>query len=140
MLKEHTGANAVMRKTARMLPVRWRDSLFVRVVVLCGILVLCLLGYVIVISSHYFGEAVSRMEAQADEIGRRIEVMLRDNPDMDSDTLTSEIMRLYGDEHVELRVGSGEQTAPAFHLERQEGGAWTRVTEVPLDVKTRNLV
>lgn len=129
-----------MRKTARMIPVRWRDSLFVRVVALCGVLVLCLLGYVIVISSHYFSEAVMEMEAHADEIAGRIELMLRDNPDMDNDTLTSEIMRLYNDEDIELRVDAGAPAAPAYHLERREGGQWTRVTEVPIDVKTRNLV
>ncbi len=140
MLKERTGPSNAMRRTARIIPVRWRDSLFVRVVLLCGVLVLCLLGYVIVISSHYFNEAVWEMEAHAEEISGRIETMLRANPDMDNDTLTNEIMELYSDEDVEVRIGSGEEMGPAFHLERRGTGEWTRVTEVPIDVKTRNLV
>jgi len=42
-------------------PVRWRNSLIVRVIALCVILVLCLLGSVSLVTVHYLNQVVSDM-------------------------------------------------------------------------------
>jgi len=39
--------------------VRWHNSLFFRVVLLCGVLLLCLLGTIVVLSRYYFVEAIA---------------------------------------------------------------------------------
>lgn len=48
--------------------VRWHHSLIVRVVALCAVLVMCLLGSVYVLTAHYYRQLAQDMEAQAADI------------------------------------------------------------------------
>ena len=56
--------------------VRWRDSLIVRVLVLCVVLVLCLLGAVYFLTGHYFQQVVTTMEQQAEEVAQAVKIQL----------------------------------------------------------------
>ncbi len=62
-------------------PVRWYNSLVVRVIALCAILVLCLLGSVYILTAHYFVEVVQEMENQTLEMANDIDVWLSEHGD-----------------------------------------------------------
>ena len=62
---------------------RWYNSLFFRVILLCGVLVLCLLGSVIVITRHYFGEVVEEMQTRTSEILQSVLLEFKERPDVD---------------------------------------------------------
>ncbi len=56
--------------------VRWHNSLIVRVIALCAILVLCLLGSVYIMTGHYYQEVVSEMDIRATDLARSIDIWL----------------------------------------------------------------
>ncbi len=56
--------------------VRWRDSLIVRILVLCVVLVLCLLGAVYFLTGHYYRQVVATMEQQAEEVAQAVKIQL----------------------------------------------------------------
>ena len=66
--------------------IRWRNSLIARVIFLCAVLVLCLLGSVYVLTTHYYQEVVAEMGRQATDIAQSVEVWLDENPNLDPDT------------------------------------------------------
>ena len=119
---------------------RWRDSLFVRVVVLCGVLIACLLGSVAVLSRYYVNEAIQEMESHAEEIVESIYAMLEENPGMDNDTLAAGIMELYEEDDVNIQPLTGEMATSGFRLERHQDGEVTRVGVVPLDLGARQVI
>jgi signal transduction histidine kinase len=67
-------------------PVRWRNSLVVRVVLLCAVLILCLLGSVVVLTQHFMNDTIQAMETQTADIIRSIELRASavDAPSMDA--------------------------------------------------------
>ena len=66
-------------------PVRWYNSLIVRVIALCAVLVLCLLGSVYVLTGHYFQQIINEMEIQASAIADSVEIWLHEHPDTEVD-------------------------------------------------------
>lgn len=72
--------------------VRWRDSLIVRAMVLCGVLILCLLGAVYILTGHYYQQMIRDMDAEAATIARSIEVSLEENPLEDPRDLPKEVL------------------------------------------------
>lgn len=65
--------------------IRWRDSLLARVLALCVVLVLCLLGAVYFLTSHYYRQVLEGMQEQASEIARSVKIKLDALPDFDID-------------------------------------------------------
>ena len=61
--------------------VRWRDSLIVRVLALCVVLVLCLLGAVYFLTGHYFQQVIRTIEQRAAEIARNVKIELDTHPE-----------------------------------------------------------
>ncbi|MCH8204710.1 MAG: hypothetical protein IID09_06070, partial [Candidatus Hydrogenedentes bacterium] len=61
--------------------VRWRDSLIVRVLALCVVLVLCLLGAVYFLTGHYFQQVVRSIEQRAAEIAQTVKIELDAHPE-----------------------------------------------------------
>ena len=70
-------------------PVRWYNSLIVRVVALCAVLVATLMGLVYALTQHYFGEIVRDMQAQTEEVAQRILLELNKNPELDPNDIVS---------------------------------------------------
>jgi signal transduction histidine kinase len=62
-------------------PVRWFNSLVVRVIALCAVLILCLLGSVYILTAHYFLEVVREMENQTLEMANDVEIWFNEHPD-----------------------------------------------------------
>lgn len=74
----------------------WRHSLVFRVILLCGIQLLCLLGSVYVLTRHYVGGVVKEMEAQAQNIAKSIEIRLAENPAADLDKVRTDTLQHLG--------------------------------------------
>lgn len=121
-------------------PVRWHNSLYFRVVLLCGILLVCLLGSVVTISRFYFEEAVSEMEAEAARIADQISVVFDENPEIDLDALEEESMRLSEGSDVEFEPYLGSRFEGSITLERDAGGRIVRVARVPLLLGERHVL
>jgi len=66
-------------------PVRWYNSLVVRVIGLCAVLVLCLLGSVYILTAHYFVEVVREMEDQTLKMANDIDVWISAHGDESPD-------------------------------------------------------
>ena len=64
------GSNGTIRR------VRWHNSLVVRVMALCVILLLCLLGTVYVLTGHFYQQVVREMERETQDIVQYLEVEL----------------------------------------------------------------
>jgi signal transduction histidine kinase len=110
----------------------WHNSLIVRVILLCVVLVLCLLGSVMVISRHYLTEVIREMETQARTIGDDIVVLVEEHPDVEWNKLADDMMKLYpGFDRIEI---DPEVKGPrsSFLLEPGPMGQLTKVARVPL--------
>ncbi len=61
-------------------PVRWYNSLMVRVIALCVILLLCLLGSVYILTAHYFVEVIREVENQTMEMVNEMQFLAAEHP------------------------------------------------------------
>ena len=66
-------------------PVRWYNSLVVRVIGLCVVLILCLLGSVYILTAHYFLEVVQEMENQTLDMANDVEIWFSEHGDEEPD-------------------------------------------------------
>ena len=104
--------------------VRWHQSVIVRVVLLCGVLLLCLLGSVYVLSRYFFLELMNEWERQARDIVNSLEVHARDHPELDIETLRKSV----GDDATDVQF---EPWAPGAETKRismfiDEDGQFTK--------------
>jgi signal transduction histidine kinase len=118
--------------------VRWRQSLYFRVMVLCGVLLLLLLGLVVVISRYYLGEVVDEMQADAERIAEEIQVLVEENQDLEKAELQAKVMSLReGFDMVEVREGGSEINQGSVYIERHDDGRFTWVALVPIELDSR---
>ena len=76
-IDEKPGAASGPRKA------HWRKSLFVRVIILCAVLLLCLLGAVGAMCHYYVNAAAMEMTALSEEVARRVQASLEAEPGLD---------------------------------------------------------
>lgn len=126
--------------TERPAPVPWRHSLIFRVVFLCGVLFVCLLGSVFVLTRYYFHEAVREMEEKTREIGDSVFVLLEENPNIDEISLTNQLMESHEGIEVNIQAYAGSADSSTVHLETNDSGEMTPVGLVPLDLQARRVV
>jgi len=111
--------------------VRWHNSLIIRVILLCAILVLCLLGSVVAITRHYFIVAVQEMETQARELGDDIVLQIKEHPNVELDDLENDMMSLYPG-FDEIALDEEAEAASVFSIEPGAAGELTKVARIPL--------
>jgi len=109
-------------------PVRWHQSLYFRVILLCGVLLLCLLGSVFAITRFFFNEAAQEMQAEAHRIAEKIQVRFDENPDQDLASVTDDVANLFAGENIEIRpfepgAGQGVPPGPSGRLDTSENAA-----------------
>lgn len=63
-------------------PVRWYNSLIVRIVALCAILVACLFSAVYFLTGHYYGQVIAAKQAQARQIADSLKVQFEAHPEI----------------------------------------------------------
>mgnify|MGYP005850115189 FL=1 len=120
--------------------VRWRDSLYFRVIVLYVVLLLCLFGSAAMITRYFFIEAVREMEAQTNTIAESITLQFEETPDIDYGELEQRMMDLHRGFEIEIQPYSGEIGDASFTIEPRGGGRLTRVARVPLRSGDRHLL
>ncbi|HEO70816.1 MAG TPA: HAMP domain-containing sensor histidine kinase [Candidatus Hydrogenedentes bacterium] len=121
-----------MASTGETYPrVRWRSSIIMRVIVLCVVLVLCLLGSVVVITRHYLVEVVREMETQAKTVGDYVVVQIKENPGRDLDGLANEMMDLHPG-FDEIALEEGQTSGHPVTIEPGFGGELMKVARLPL--------
>ncbi len=118
--------------TPQVPPRSWHRSLFFRVVVLCAVLLLCLLGSVIVITHHFFQEIMRQMEAQASEIAHSLEIQIEEGFEGDYEELGGKLMDLYEGVDIKLNEQTDDLDTATFTIQRLEDGAIVRMARVPL--------
>ena len=119
-------------------PVRWHNSLILRVVLLCVVLVGCLFGAVYAITQYYTDEIVSEMAARTQEIVEQVELQLESNPNSDLD----ELVRHFEDEHTDIEwTKIGPAIVPTLMgLELREGGPVEKVAHAMLTVGDQRML
>ncbi len=120
--------------------VRWRDSLFVRVLVLCAILLLCLFGSVLVITQFYLEEAAQEMRAQTQGIADSIVLEFKENPDIELPMLESHVKDFHSGFDIDLQAQEGLVGEPSVTHEVAEDGRVLRVARVPVRYGNRNVL
>ena len=114
-------------------PVKWRHSMYFRVLVLCCVLVFCLFASIFIIVRHTIGEAMREVESESREIARRVIEM----SDGDTPLERSEIAEIFtgGRDDTQVRVEPlGDLlTEPRNTVEYWADGTVTREVRVPLE-------
>ncbi len=115
--------------------------MIVRVILLCAILVVCLLGSVLVITRHYFSEVIQEMETQTQAVGDNIVLQLKENPDIELENLEEDMMDIYpGFDKIELKPHTDSAAIGSFTIERGAMGQLTKVARVPLLLGDRRIL
>lgn len=120
--------------------VRWRDSLYFRVILLCVVLLLCLFGSAAMITRYFFIEAIHEMETQTTEIAESITLQFEETPDIDYGDLEARMMDLHQGFEIEIQPYNGAVGDASFTIEPKGGGRLTRVARVPLRSGDRHLL
>ncbi len=111
--------------------VLWRNSLVLRVMVLCAVLLVCLLGLVILIGHFYLREAIQDMQAQAGSIAEIIAVKYEENPGAAYEDLSHVAMEVHGGFDIDLEDYDGPPGARAVSHEVDDQGRLNRVWHYP---------
>lgn len=117
-------------------PIRWYQSLVFRVTMLSGVLLLCLLGTVYVITIHYSREVVREIEAQTDQIEERVVIRLEENPDAPLDAIASDVEADFG---IPVDLDFSDQVSPRRVALSYEQGRITRMAEHTFQFDDKNL-
>ncbi len=118
--------------------VSWFNSLFFRVVVLCGVLLMCLLGSVMVITRHYFSAITEELVAQANDVKVIISQELEGQPGIALADLEEKVIVLKPGMNIELQSYEGEMSGDTYTLEPQQDGSVVRVATFLLDLGQGN--
>ncbi len=105
--------------------VRWHNSLIVRVMAMCAVLVACLLGAVYAISIHYSSEVVREMEDQLRTIADEVQLEVAEQPNADYSALAKELSQKRGTPIVLQSTDEVEQSSVTMHMEKD--GTLTKV-------------
>ncbi len=109
---------------AEIRPVRWHESLVVRILVLCAVLVFCMLGAVYFLTGHYYKQIVTTMQDVADRATETIRVQLETRPDLDVEIAPEGIEVPMEIESFHIQPGVAASAGEPGHLspEFSEGG------------------
>ncbi len=103
--------------------IRWRHSLIVRVIILCALLVMCLLGAVYVVTRYYFAQVVEEMQEQTDKIGNIVSLYYEEDPTAPLEDLRAQLSR----EGADIQFLEGEVMQTMVTIEHDEEGQMSKV-------------
>jgi len=113
-------------------PVFWRRSLLFRVMMLCGVLLLCLFAAVVFITRYFLQEAAEEMRAQTADIVERIDLEFSDSPNVDLERVKSDLMSIHEGVDIQLQPYAGGQEDTSFGIEYAPDGRLVRVAQQPI--------
>jgi signal transduction histidine kinase len=120
-------STSVIRRT-----VPWRSSIYLRVILLCVVLLCCLLGSVTIITRHFYLEAIQDMEARTSDIAQSISLQLEETPDINFGELSHKLMDKNKGWDIQIQPDASTMGNPQFNIERHRNGEIRRVARVPL--------
>ena len=112
--------------------VQWHNSLIVRVIALCVVLVLCLLGAVYILTGHYYQQVVREMEEKAAEIVHNAEIHVEASSEdaFDANQLEDDLMDQYDDVSIVIApIG----TAGGFSVTGEGGYVFVTTHRIVVD-------
>lgn len=116
----------------------WHSSLIVRVIALCIVLVVCLLGSVFVLTFHYTGQIEREIEASSRRMVEKAQVYYEAHPDYleNPDRAEAELVDVLGGEIID--IGEADENTPGFRLARiyrEDGYAYEAKRPLLIDDK-----
>lgn len=127
---------------SRPVPIRWRQSLIFRTIALCTVLLLCLLGLVYVLTSHFYTQTIVEMRRQAEAIAEDVVVHLNANPDESLDALAGRYHDDYTDvELSEIPAAEEEVEVPArVSVHMGDDGRVTKTAQTMIQLADRRIL
>jgi len=120
----------MMKKTTTYPHVKWHESLIVRIMALCAILVLCLLGLVYEISFYYYHEVVTEMETRTQEVGNTFSLYLKDHPDPDLPEAEQQLRGSFRETEITVTPRTESTHVSPFVIEKNEAGQLEKVARI----------
>lgn len=120
--------------------VPWRRSLLFRVMMLCGVLLVCLFAAVIIITRYFLQEAASEMQAQTADIVKSLELQFGEALDLDTDKMAQNLMQIHEGVDIQLQPDAARRQEPAFSLEMSPEGKLVRVAQVHVLVGEKRML
>jgi signal transduction histidine kinase len=114
-------------------PVKWRHSMYFRVLVLCCVLLLCLFTSIFIIVRHTISEAVREVESESREIARRVIEMSDGDTPLERDEIAEIFAGGRDDTQVRIEPLGDLLKEPRNTVEYWADGTVTRVVRVPLE-------
>jgi signal transduction histidine kinase len=112
--------------------VRWHNSLIFRIVLLCMVLLLCLLGLVYEMTLHYLHGAVREMDLQTQDIASRVTLILEQHSAADLNEIEHNLSTAYDGTRIRLNPNTGSVAVSKFTIEPGEDGRLAKVAHVPI--------
>lgn len=117
---------------ARAARVPLRQSLLFRVMMLCGVLVLCLFAAVLMITRYFLQEAAQEMQAQTAAIVESLDLEFGEANEVDVERMATQLMSIHEGVDIRLQADADGSEETAFSLERMGDGRLVRVAQVPV--------
>lgn len=116
-------------------PVKWRHSMYFRVLLLCCVLLSCLLAAIFIIARHTLDEVENEVRNRSDQIVNEIYRIMEQDPRIEHSEMATQVMEKYTDTTVKLDPIQmfGEVTERRFYREYDEDGSVQLWGEIPLD-------
>ena len=116
----------------RRATVPWRSSIYLRVILLCVVLLCCLLGSVTVITRHFYLEAIQEMEVATRDIVKSTSLQIQETPNIDFGELSHKMMDVHKGVDIQIAPDTGASGNPTITIVRHQSGEFTRVAQVSL--------
>ncbi|MBX3175833.1 MAG: HAMP domain-containing protein [Candidatus Hydrogenedentes bacterium] len=116
-------------------PVKWRHSMYFRVILLCCVLLLCLFASIFIIVRYTIREAVREVESKSYEIADEVYKLLETYPLLETEEVAGRIMQDRSDAFVKIEPlhGRGDMPSRRIYQEYGEDGAMQRFAVIPLE-------
>lgn len=116
-------------------PVKWRHSMYFRVLVLCCVLLLCLFASIFIIVRYTIREAAREVENKSYQIAQEVYEWLETNPALDREEIAERIMQDRSNAYVRIEPSPALPAIPDWRTYEvyEEDGTIKRVVEMPLD-------
>ena len=125
---------------ATRVPTRWRESIYVRVILLCVVLLCCLLGVAGAMAHHFFTSGAEEIRKLGDDVMALVQEQLAANPDMDPRRLGAVVREeIHADINIEIKPNEAGLIADTWSLDSGPDGL-TRRGQIPVSSATQQLV
>ncbi len=117
-----------------------RQSLLFRVMMLCGVLLVCLFAAVLMITRYFLQEAAQEMQAQTADIVESLDLEFGEVTELDVEQMATQLMTIHEGVDIRLQADADGRDETAFSLESMGDGRLVRVAQVPVLVGDQRML